>query len=170
MINLVEPVVKIIRRIIRVCLFSIFSIRFQNKKIRIEHLEYDTRATIVSTNIIYEIPIDNLCVNILGLGYVNVKESPHYEFIHALENSNVSTLNTSYVDYISRYYPKEDITEACNSFRRTNEYVKKNLESILILVDVGRTFSNPFKVIDGTHRLASLQLAGVKTVKCASRL
>lgn len=170
MINLLDPAVKIIRRIIRVCLFSIFSIRFQNKKIRIEHHEYDTRSTIVSTNIIYQLPIENLCVNILGLGYVNIKESPHYEFIYSLENSNVSTLNNSYVDYLSRYYPKEDITEACDSFRRTNEYVKNNLESILILVDVGKSFSNPFKVIDGTHRLASLQLAGVKTVKCVSRL
>lgn len=168
--NPIGSAVKGMRRIIKVSLFLFFSIRFQNKKIRLTHYEYDTRNTFVATNVMYEIPIDNLSVNILGLGYVNVKESPHFEFISSLENPSNSALNTSYAEYLFRYYPEEDIAKTCESFRKTNEYVKKNPESVLILVDIGKTLSNPFKVIDGTHRLASLQLLGVKTVKCVSRL
>lgn len=153
--NLVELINMIIRRRIQ--------------KFRVKSGIYNTDYSLEKTWCQFQSDSEQCEVNIHGLGFVSVIESPHY--IHISEFAeNHENKSSVYKDYLKKYYPNEDIEKTIARYE--NLFEKMQTEGIEkeLLVELPCKISGKIRIVDGTHRLAILTSLGIKSIKFAGKI
>jgi FkbM family methyltransferase len=112
---------------------------------------------------IKQVNIDNLRANILGLGIVQITQTPHYKY--------VTGDKSAYCDYLARHLGKEliedHLPEAYDLMIRNfrYDYITHNGRRSIILAELFD--GNNYRILDGVHRAAVLKRLGVQTVAIA---
>ncbi len=111
---------------------------------------------VIATGIV---PLSLLEINIIGMGFVEVNETPHYKYLTSEYKSLL------YVDYMKRNYKLQNTDEQLAIFKRLHNELRLNPQNIEVLVRPRFFFSKKYKVIDGAHRLAILASFGLDQVR-----
>lgn len=155
----------------RVDLYNIVKLIFKKKitNFKIKFSNYSTDFSIEKIWCSFDLGTEELLVNILGLGYVPVEDSPHYTHIRKLIELDQS-IDKSYFDYLNTYYPNEDIKKTMLRFEELFEKIKKKEFIKEILVEMPNNSNEKFRVIDGTHRIAILTALGITRISCLGKI
>jgi uncharacterized membrane protein YukC len=105
------------------------------------------------------VPISLLEINIIEIGFVEVKDTPHYKFLASQYQSLL------YADYIKSIYKLENIDEQLYRFKRLHHEIRANYQNTEVLVRPKLWFSKKYIVIDGAHRIAILASIGLDKVR-----
>jgi hypothetical protein len=160
----------IVRTLIRTRKFETIRMLF-SKKLTSFHFErsiYDTGYSVETTWCNFDVGAEFLRVYIHDLGFVSIHDSPHYNYLRNLTNGIID--DETYKEYISEYYPDEDVSNAVYSFNLLYAEISQKRISHSILVELPTTKNGFIKVIDGTHRLAILTILGSRRVSCKGKL
>lgn len=136
---------------------------------RIKKGTYDTDYSLENTWCRFESQPEQCEVNIHGLGYVPISESPQYAYINKF-NRNVEQESNSYEEYLRKYYPNENVEKSIINFEELLKKIKSDGFEREILAELPSKTSSKIRVVDGTHRLAILTALGVERIKFAGKI
>jgi len=113
--------------------------------------------------LVKEVDTDSLYANILGVGVVQITQTPHYKYL--------TGDRAVYQNYHKKYFGKqltEDHFPEAYDLMLSNfkyDYITKDGRRSLILAKALK--DNKYQILDGVHRAAILKHRGVKTVTIA---
>jgi|688.fasta_scaffold860916_2 hypothetical protein len=139
------------------------------KNFKIKPGLYSTDFSHEKTWCSFESSPDQCLVNIHGIGYVSVIESPHYHHIRMLLDNEYKNENI-YPSYLKEFYPDEDVTNTIRKFENLYQKIKNDEFVVEILAQLPGKSNGKIRIVDGTHRLAILTALGVGKIKFVGKI
>lgn len=160
----------LVRTLLRTKKFKTMTLIIRKKlsSFRIEKSTYNTNYSLETTWCRFDVSPELLRVYIHGLGFVSIKDSPHYIHLRSVAN-NIGDDDT-YKNYLHNYYPNEDVGKSVSSYNLLFAELSRSMNSDYILVELPTSNNGYFNVVDGTHRLAIFTILGLHKIRCRGKL
>lgn len=113
------------------------------------------------------VPLERVYANLktkTGLNRSKITDTPHFNYLAQSKEENVIT----YEDYITSYFPQENLKEKIDNFNNLQTLVTNSPEKFFILVkkELVMFTDKEFKIIDGLHRASILKYSKNNYAKC----